>query len=100
MPTTSDNFRVRRKRNAPRPRFTPSTAELERQVRGKEYFCGDVSVADIAIFMTLLFAMRLKGPGLAGHPTLAAWFERAGARPAFARAAGELAAADRELSSL
>jgi glutathione S-transferase len=71
---------------------------LERQLGRQDYFCGDVSVADIALFMMVLFVLRLRGPGFADHPALAAWYGRAGARPAFARAAEEIAAADRELS--
>jgi glutathione S-transferase len=73
-------------------------SELERQLGSQDYFCGDVSVADIALFMMVLFALRLRGPGLADHPALAAWYGRAGARPAFARAADEIAAADHDLS--
>ena len=72
--------------------------ELEARLAGKDYFCGDFSVADIAMFMTLLFALRLKGPSLAGHPRLAAWHARVASRPAAAKVAAEIAAADRELS--
>ena len=73
--------------------------DLERRLGGGGYFCGDaVSVADIALFMTVLFVLRLRGPALDGHPALAAWYGRAGARPAFARAAAEIAAADRALT--
>jgi glutathione S-transferase len=71
---------------------------LEQQLAGREYFCGTVSVADIAVFMMLVFALRLGGPQLAGHEALAHWYGRAGGRPAFARAAAEIAAADAELS--
>jgi glutathione S-transferase len=71
---------------------------LEDQLGDREYFCGDVSVADIALFMTVLFALRLKGPTLEGHPALAAWHARVRARPAVSKVAGEVAAADRALS--
>ena len=71
---------------------------LERRIVGNDYFCGDFSAADIANFMVVLFALRLKGPRLDAHPALAAWFARVGARPAAAQAASEIAAADRELS--
>ena len=57
-----------------------------------------ISVADIAVFMAVEFALRLGGPGLEGHGRLAAWFARVSARPAFAKAAAEMAAADRLLS--
>ncbi|MFI4988835.1 MAG: glutathione S-transferase family protein [Alphaproteobacteria bacterium] len=72
---------------------------LEGRLAGKEYFCGNFSLADIAMFMSVLFALRLKGPPLAKFPALAAWYARPGARPSAARVAGEVAAADRELSS-
>ena len=71
---------------------------LERRIEGNDYLCGNFSAADIATFMVLLFALRLKGPRLDGHPALAAWYGRVGARPAVARVAQEVAAADRELS--
>ena len=71
---------------------------LERRIVGNDYLCGDFSAADIANFMVVLFALRLKGPRLDAHPALAAWFARVGARPTAAQAASEIAAADRELS--
>jgi glutathione S-transferase len=71
---------------------------LEEELAGKPYLCGDFSVADIATFMVVLFILRLKGPRLAGHPALAAWYERVGARPAVAPVAAEVDAMDRKLS--
>ena len=75
-------------------RFALMADELE----GRDYFCGGFTVADIAMFMAVLWTQRLGGPKLAGHPILARWFERVGSRPAPAKAAAEIAAADRELS--
>lgn len=71
---------------------------LEARLGGGEFFEGAVSVADIAVFMTVEFSLRLGGPGLEGHPRLAAWFGRVAARPAFAKASAEMAEADRRLS--
>lgn len=71
---------------------------LEEKLGGQDYFCGEFSAADIALFMTLLFALRLKGPRIEGRPALAGWYARMGARSAVARVANEIAAADRELS--
>lgn len=71
---------------------------LDGKLRDRDYFCGEFSVADIAMFMTLLFAERLKGPPLAPCPWLADWFARTGKRPAVAQAARKVAVADRELS--
>ncbi|WP_303977981.1 glutathione S-transferase family protein [Dongia mobilis] len=73
-------------------------AELDRKLDGQEFFCGSLSVADIGLFMTILFTQRLNGPALSPHRSLAAWHRRLLARPAFAKAAAEIAAADRELS--
>jgi len=72
--------------------------DLQEQLGDQDYFCGAFSVADIALFMTVLYALRLKGPSLDGHPRLGAWYARVRARPAAAKAADEIAAADRALS--
>ncbi|MGO4721793.1 MULTISPECIES: glutathione S-transferase family protein [unclassified Inquilinus] len=71
---------------------------LDGQLAGREFFFDALTVADIAMFMTVLFALRLHGPRLDECPALAGWYERLSARPAFARVAAEVAAADRELS--
>jgi len=72
--------------------------QLERELGEAPYFCGEFSVADIALFMSLFFAQRLRGPELSGNPALVRWFERMRARPAVSLVVGELMAADRELS--
>jgi glutathione S-transferase len=71
---------------------------LQDRFAGQTHFCGAYSVADIALFMTIQFVLRLNGPTLAGHPALAAWHTRVLARPAVAKVAAEIKAADRELS--
>ncbi len=73
-------------------------AELDASLQGRDFFCRTLSVADIGMFMTILFTQRLGGPGLGAYPWLAAWYQRLLARPAFGQAADEIAAADRELS--
>lgn len=73
-------------------------AELDGRLGGRDFICGSLSVADIGLFMTVLFTQRLGGPPLEPHPALAGWYRRLLARPAFAKAAAEIAAADRELS--
>ena len=73
-------------------------ATLEQSLAGQSYFCGNLSVADIALFMSILFVLRLRGPTLDAHPALARWYANLGARPAFATVAAEIAAADRALS--
>lgn len=71
---------------------------LDDRLAGREFFFDALTVADIAMFMTVLFAQRLHGPRLDGFPALAAWYERLSTRPAFAKVLAEVAAADRELS--
>lgn len=71
---------------------------LDRRLRAADYFCGAFSAADIAMFMTMLWTQRLRGPSLAEHPTLKTWYGRMLARPSCAKAAEEIAAADRALS--
>ena len=76
----------------------PTAMAQQRRLAGRNYFCGDFSVADIGLFMTVLFVLRRKGPRLDGHPELAAWYARVGARAAVAPVAAEIAAADRALT--
>jgi glutathione S-transferase len=73
-------------------------AGLDQRLEARDYFCGAFSAADIGMFMTVLFTQRLKGPRLSGHPRLAAWYARMLNRPSCAKAAEEIAAADRALS--
>ncbi|HXV23896.1 MAG TPA: glutathione S-transferase family protein [Alphaproteobacteria bacterium] len=73
--------------------------KLQAILAKKDYFCGAFSVADIALFMTLLFARRLKGPGLDAHEGLANWYVRVSKRPAVAVVAAEIAEADRVFSA-
>jgi glutathione S-transferase len=72
--------------------------ELEDRLAGRDYFGDTLSVADIALFMSVLFALRLGGPAIAPYEGLAGWFERLKLRPAFTQAAVEIAEADRRLS--
>jgi glutathione S-transferase len=71
---------------------------LQQKLGASDYFCGALSVADIGLFMTILYTQRLNGPDLADYPALLCWYQRLLQRPAFAEAAGQIAAADRELS--
>lgn len=71
---------------------------LEERLGGREFFGPGLSAADIALFMSVLFSLRLGGPSLSRHPALSAWFSRLGQRPAFSAIATEIAEADRRLS--
>jgi glutathione S-transferase len=72
---------------------------LEAQLGGKDYFCGVFTAADIAMFTTVHYAVRLNGPRLDGFPALAAWYRRIGERASAARVVAEIAEADRRLSA-
>lgn len=72
--------------------------KLQDELGERAYFCGTFSVADIALFMTVLWSLRLKGPRLDDYPALAAWYARVRARPTAGKAADEIAAADLALS--
>lgn len=71
---------------------------LENRIGDGDYLMGGFSYADIGLFMALIFAQRLKGPRLYGHPKLAAWYARTGSRPAVKTVADDLIASDRVLS--
>lgn len=73
-------------------------ADLNDRLTGRDYFGEALTAADIGMFMTVFWALRLGGPSLGGYANLAAWFERLSSRPAFAIAAAEVTEADRRLS--
>ncbi|MCV9940764.1 glutathione S-transferase family protein [Boseaceae bacterium BT-24-1] len=73
-------------------------AVLEDRLAGRDFFGDAVSIADIALFMSVLFSLRLGGPSLAPFDGLSRWFDRLKLRPAFTQAAVEIAEADRRLS--
>lgn len=72
--------------------------DLVTRLENKKYFIDIFSIADIALFMDILFAARLGGPPLDRHPSLKAWYDRMLARPSVAAVASEVAEADRILS--
>ena len=57
---------------------------LNRQLAGKEYVCGEYSIADMASFPWVRPWER-QGQNLADFPHLNAWFERMGGRPGVQR---------------
>lgn len=70
-------------------RFRKETARLfdvlEGALAGRDYLCGDYSIADMCCW-TWIDKYPAGGGGLAGRPALAAWHSRIGARLAVARA--------------
>jgi glutathione S-transferase len=73
-------------------------AVLDDQVDGREFMWNDISIADIGLFMTMLYIRRMHGPKLDAFPDLARWWQQLMQRPGFARAADEIAAADRAMT--
>jgi glutathione S-transferase len=81
------------------PALAGHFATLDRQLQGRDYLCGGFSAADIAVFMTVFWTLRLGGPSLRRHEALAAWYDRLSARPAFTKVVSQILAADAELSA-
>jgi glutathione S-transferase len=73
-------------------------AELDQLLIGRAYFAEMLSVADIAVFMMVLFVQRLGGPQLHDQPELSRWYAQLLQRPAFALIASEISEADKALS--
>lgn len=73
-------------------------AAFDARLADRRFFCGAYSVADIALFMAVLYCLRLGGPSLRATPALAAWFGSLAARPAVAPIVAAIEAADRSLS--
>ncbi|MDJ0533417.1 MAG: glutathione binding-like protein [Xenococcaceae cyanobacterium MO_207.B15] len=57
---------------------------LDQQLKGKEYICGDYSIADIATFPWVA-AYEFMGLTLDEHPNLKQWVEKMSQRPAVQR---------------
>ena len=100
VPPTSPEERAKEEENGRRGELVllEHYRALDARLGDAGYLCGDYSIADIGVFMAITFSLRLKGPRLDGHPKLAAWYDRVGARPAVAKVKADLLAADRVLS--
>ena len=61
---------------------------LEGELEGGDYLCGDFSMADISVFLTVAFAVTL-GAEIT-QPRVLAWYERMLARPAVAAEYGAI----------
>ena len=59
---------------------------LDKRLAGRDYVCGEYSIADIAIWPWIVPFER-QGQDLADHANVKAWFDRMGARPAVQRGA-------------
>jgi len=91
-PATRDAARIAKAKAA----IAAEQERLDGELAGREYLCRQFTVADIAYFLTLMFATSLGAPADAGLGNLAAWSARVIARPAVGREVeGMTAAAQR-----
>jgi glutathione S-transferase len=90
--------RIREEGLKAEPLIAQHYGEIERRLGERDFLCGMFTVADIAVFMMVLYSLRLAGPPIAAHPRLSAWYERVAARGSVAPVLEEIAAADRALS--
>ena len=70
---------------------------LDRDLSGRTFFCQQFTVADIAYFMTIMFATALGAPPGPSHENLAAWSACVAARPAVGREMETIIAASQRL---
>jgi glutathione S-transferase len=73
-------------------------AELDWRIGSNSYLCGAFSAADIGVFMSTFYGIRLGGPSIRTLPALSAWYDRIAERPVVAAIVAEIDAADLELS--
>jgi glutathione S-transferase len=73
-------------------------AKLDAQLANRDFLWREISIADIGVFMTMLYIRRMHGPTLDPYPALARWWGGLMTRPGFARASEEIAAADRAMT--
>jgi len=66
-----------------REKGRPILKALSNLLGDRDYFCGDFSIADIALAPTAHFYEMMYAEDLAAFPNLVAWFERVKARPSF-----------------
>ena len=71
---------------------------LDNKLAGRDFLRGMFTVADIATFMIVHYALRLGDPNLPRASNLGRWYERLAKRPACAAVIVEIAGADRALS--
>jgi glutathione S-transferase len=72
-------------------------AQLNRLLDGREYLCGQFTVADIGYFLTAMFATSLGVPPSDAHPHVLAWTARVGSRPSVGREVEGMTAASQRL---
>ncbi len=58
---------------------------MDRHLKDREYFCGEYSVVDMAVYPWIVF-YKVQGQEKADFPALFAWYDRIKARPAVRKA--------------
>lgn len=71
---------------------------LDERLGGRDWLGDALSAADIGLFTTVFWAIRLGGPALGDYHALSRWFDQLARRPAFATVVAEIEEADRRLS--
>lgn len=72
---------------------------LETRLNGETYFCGELSIADIALFMMVHWVLRLGGTSLKPYVHLSAWYKNLLTRASFLQIVNEVAFQDQKLSA-
>jgi len=80
-PSTRDAGRIAKAKAA----IADQQEQLDRALAGREFLCSLFTVADIAYFLTLMFATSLGAPADGAFGNLATWSARVIARPAVGR---------------
>ncbi len=73
--------------------------QLNAALNGRDYLCGEFSLADISCFMPVIWSDRLAGPAFETRTNLRRWYKALLQRPSFSRVTGEIAAQDKALSA-
>lgn len=92
-PATRDAAKVEKAKEA----IAVEYDRLERALAGRDFLCRQFTVADIAYFLTMMFATTLGAPPGSTHSNVAAWSARVASRPAVAREIEGMTAASQRI---
>jgi glutathione S-transferase len=80
-PAARDAARVEKAKGA----ITEQYDRLDEALAGREFLCRQFTVADIAYFLTIMFATSLGAAPGAAHINVASWSARVATRPSVGR---------------
>lgn len=92
-PAARDGARIEKAKAA----IAAEYERLDRELAGGEFLCDRFTIADIAYFLTMMFAISLGAPPSAATPNVAAWSARMAARPSVGREIEQMTAASARL---